>query len=253
MKRSYLLISSLLFLAMLATACAPAAQAPTSEPAVITVEVPVEREVVVTQEVIVKETVQVPAEPADKKVVEFWTTDNEEDRVTVYEQVAARFMEEHPEIDVRIVPIEEAGTSQRIATAMAANRLPDIIRVGVERLAPFAADEILDEDAASAVIESIGVDDFRGGLLEMVTDPATGKYAGIPYDGWLQAIWYRQDIFDEAGLQAPITWDQINAACDALPGTGNILYALGLGTDPGQNYGHQIFEQVAMSNNALAV
>ena len=29
-----------------------------------------------------------------------------------------------------------------------------------------------------------------------------------------------------------------------------MLYALGLGTDPGQNYGHQIFEQVAMSNNA---
>ncbi|MEZ4518845.1 MAG: extracellular solute-binding protein [Chloroflexota bacterium] len=66
----------------------------------------------------------------------------------------------------------------------------------------------------------------------------------------MQAIWYREDIFNELGLNAPISWDDINAACDALPGTGNLLYALGLGTDPGQNYGHQIFEQVAISNNA---
>jgi multiple sugar transport system substrate-binding protein len=31
---------------------------------------------------------------------------------------------------------------------------------------------------------------------------------------------------------------------------GNLLYGLTLGTDPGQNYPHQVFEQVAMSNEA---
>jgi multiple sugar transport system substrate-binding protein len=84
----------------------------------------------------------------------------------------------------------------------------------------------------------------------MVTNPATGSYAAIPFDGWIQAIWYRDDSFAEAGLNPPVTWDDINAACDALPGTGNLLYALTLGTDPGQNYPHQVFEQVAMSNDA---
>jgi multiple sugar transport system substrate-binding protein len=160
-------------------------------------------------------------------------------------------MAENPDIDVRIIPIEEAGVSQRIATALAANRLPDIVRMGIERVATFAADEILDEDAAVAVIDSIGEDDFRAGPLAMVTDPATGKYAAVPYDGWIQAIWYRSDVFEEAGLEAPTTWDAIQAACETLPGTGNLLYAVGLGTDPGQNYGQQVFEQVAMSNNAF--
>jgi multiple sugar transport system substrate-binding protein len=108
----------------------------------------------------------------------------------------------------------------------------------------------LDEDAASAVIQAVGEDDFRDGPLAMVTNSATGNYAAIPYDGWIQAIWYRSDAFEEAGLSAPLTWDDINAACDALPGTGNLLYALTLGTDPGQNYPHQVFEQVAMSNDA---
>jgi multiple sugar transport system substrate-binding protein len=84
----------------------------------------------------------------------------------------------------------------------------------------------------------------------MVTDPATGKFAAVPFDGWVQAMWYRADVFEEAGLNPPVSWDDINAACEALPGTGNLLWALTLGTDPGQNYPHQVFEQVAMSNNA---
>ncbi len=186
----------------------------------------------------------------DKTVIEFWTTDNEEARIDAYEAIAAAFMAEHPEVDLRIVPIEEAGIAQRIATAQGANRLPDIVRMGVERVSAFAADGILDEDAATATIQAIGEDDFRDGPLAMVTNPETGKYSAVPFDGWIQAIWYRSDSFSEAGVGAPITWDDINAACDALPGTGNLLYGLTLGTDPGQNYPHQVFEQVAMSNDA---
>lgn len=249
MKRTIHILSLLTILAFILSACQPQTIV---ETVVVTQEV--EKQVIVTQEVekqvVVTQVVEVPAEATDKTVVEFWTTDNEEERVNTYEAVAARFMEAHPEIDVRIVPIEEAGVSQRIATALAANRLPDIVRMGVERVAAFAADEILDEDAAEAVIASIGKDNFRGGLLGMVTDPATGKYAAVPYDGWLQALWYRQDVFTQLGLNAPISWEDINAACDALPGAGNLIYALTLATDPGQNYPHQVFEQVAISNNA---
>jgi multiple sugar transport system substrate-binding protein len=243
--RTIVLITMLSVLAL--SACGPTEQ-PTPEPQVVTRVVEVTTEVQVEKEVEVTRVVEVPQEP--QVVIEFWSTDNEEERVNVYEEVAARFMAEHPEIEVRIVPIEEAGVTQRIATALAANRPPDLIRMGVERVAAFAADEILDEDAAEAVIQNVGIDDFRAGPLDMVVDPTTGKYAAIPFDGWVQAIWYRQDIFDQAGLSAPISWDDINAACDTLPGTENLLYALALGTDPGQNYGHQIFEQVAMSNNA---
>jgi len=249
MKRTMLILSALMVLGLLLTACQPETIVETVVVTEIVTEI---EEVIVTQEVevIKTEIVEVPVEPTEKTVVEFWTTDNEEDRVNVYEDVAARFMEENPDIDLRIIPIEEAGVSQRIATALAANRLPDIVRMGIERVATFAADGILDEDAAEAVIASVGEDDFRAGPLVMVTNPATGKRAAVPYDGWIQAIWYRQDVFDSEGLNPPISWDDIAAACDALPGAGNLLYGLTLGTDPGQNYPHQVFEQFAMSNNA---
>jgi multiple sugar transport system substrate-binding protein len=237
MKKTFALSVVVILLATMLAACGA-----TPEPQTIIQTVEVEKTIV--------ETVEVPAAVGDRTVIEFWSTDNEEERVNLYEEIAARYMTEHPEIDLRIVPIEEAGVTQRMATSLAANRPPDIIRMGVERVAAFAADEILDEDAAMAVIEALGTDDFRDGPLQMVTNPATGNYAAIPFDGWIQALWYRSDVFDQDGLAAPVTWDDINAACDALPGTENLLYALALGTDPGQNYGHQIFEQVAISNNA---
>jgi multiple sugar transport system substrate-binding protein len=189
-------------------------------------------------------------EEVEKTVIEFWTTDNEEERILAYEAAADAFMAAHPEIDLRIVAIEESGIAQRIATAQAANRLPDIIRMGVERVSSFAADGILDLDAAQATIQSIGEDDFQAGPLAMVTDPETGKYAAVPYDGWVQALWYRTDIFDELGLAAPISWDDIDAACDGLAGNNGLDYSMTIGTDPGQNYPQQVFEQVAISNEA---
>ncbi len=253
MKRLLIFLTLVAVLALILAACSQATPTPEVIEKIVektvvvekTVEVPVKETVVVEKTVVV----EVTPEPTEKTVVEFWTTDNEEKRVDVYETVAKKYMAEHPDVEIRIVPIEEGGISQRIATARAANRLPDIVRMGVERVSAFAADGILDEDAASAVIDALGKDDFRTGPLTMVTDPATGKYAAVPYDGWIQAIWYRTDMFEQAGVPAPTSWDALDQACDKLPGTGNLLYALTLPTDPGQNYPHQVFEQFAISNN----
>ncbi|MEW5813902.1 MAG: ABC transporter substrate-binding protein [Spirochaetota bacterium] len=189
-------------------------------------------------------------EVAKKTVVELWSTDNEEYRVVAYEKVADNFMAKNPDVDARIVPIDEATTSQRIATARGANRLPDIARVGVERVAPFLADGILDVDAATQVIKELGEDTFHKGVLDLVRTP-DGKYAAVPFDGWIQALWYRSDAFKKLNLAAPVKWDDIQKACEALKGKLDYLYGLTLGTDPSQNYGAQVFEQVAMSNGAF--
>lgn len=254
MKRIFLFVITVVSLAILVAACQPETVEVTrvvTETEVQEVEVTrVVTEVVEGEAMEVTRVVEVPAEEGEKTVINFWSTDNEAERVEVYEDIAARFMAEHPDIDLRILPITEAEVSQRIATAQGANRLPDIVRMGVERVSQFAADGILDEDAAEAVIANTGMDDFREGPLSMVVDTDTGKHAAVPFDGWIQAIWYRQDVFDELGLEPPITWEAIRAACEALPGQENLLYGITLGTDPGQNYGHQVFEQVAISNNA---
>jgi len=240
MKKLSIALTITILAGLLLAACAT----PTPITIVETVEVPGPERTVV-----VKETVVVEPEP--KTVIEFWSTDHEEERVLVYEQVAADFMAENPDIEVRIVPIDEGTIAQRIATAQAANRLPDVVRMGVERIAPLLASGLLDTDATTQVISDLGEDTFYEGPLHWVTDPATGDYAAVPYDGWVQAIWYRADAFEDLGLDDPVTWDAIQAGCEAIAGYEDFLYGMTIGTDPGWNYGHQIFEQVAMSNGAL--
>ena len=93
-----------LVMIMLATLVAGCGATP--EPEVIIQTVEVEKEVKVIETVEVE--VEVPVEAGEKTVVEFWSTDKEEDRVDLYEEIAARFMAENPDVDVRIVPIDEA-------------------------------------------------------------------------------------------------------------------------------------------------
>ena len=112
-----------------------------------------------------------------KTVIEFWSTDNEPDRVEVYEDVAARFMAENPDIEVQIIPIEEAAIAQRIAAAAAANELPDILRMGIERVSVFAADGLLDEDAAE---EALSLIEVEYEILPAVFDPEEAMKEGAP-------------------------------------------------------------------------
>ena len=188
--------------------------------------------------------------PAEPVAIQFWTADNQGDRIAAYRTVADRYMSANPGVEITIVPVEESTLSQRLREAALGDVLPDIARLGLERIPPLMADGLVDEAAADATIDAIGRDDFRDGPLAMVTNPETGLASAVPYDGWIQALWYRRDLFEETGLESPVTWEQINVACDVIGGNESIPYALTLPTDPQQNYVHQIFEQVAMSNNA---
>ncbi len=183
-------------------------------------------------------------------VVDFWTSDNEPKRVAVYRTLAERYMAEHPGVVVNVVPYVESTTLQQLEAAEAAGELPDLIRVGIEWVAALDGADLLDPQAAAAVVQAVGEADFREGVLPMVTDSASGELLAVPYDGWIQALWYRRDRFEQLGLKTPISWADLSQACDTIEAGGDPAFALVLPTVGNQNYVHQVFEQVAMSNNA---
>ena len=190
-----------------------------------------------------------PAPAGEAAVVDFWTSDNEPKRVAVYRALAERYMAEHPGVTVNVVPYVESTTLQQLEAAQAAGDLPDLIRVGIEWVAALDGAGLLDPQAAGAVVQVVGETDFREGVLAMVTDVASGEVLAVPYDGWIQALWYRRDRFEQLGLKTPISWADLNQACDAIEAGGDPAFALVLPTVGNQNYVHQVFEQVAMSNN----
>ncbi|MDH3674368.1 MAG: hypothetical protein OES12_02650, partial [Anaerolineae bacterium] len=97
MSRKLILSLGILLVFVTIAACAPAG-APQTVTVVETVIV--EKEVV--EEVTVVETVEVevevPVAMEPSVLVEFWTTDNEEERVQVYEAVAEAYMAQNPDV-----------------------------------------------------------------------------------------------------------------------------------------------------------
>lgn len=182
--------------------------------------------------------------------IDFWTSDNEPKRMTVYRALAERYQADHPNVQVNIVPFVESTALQQLEQAQAEGRLPDMIRVGIDWVLTLDGSGLLDTAAAQAVVDRIGADDFREGVLPIVTDAATGRVLAVPYDGWMQALWYRRDHFEQLGLNRPISWAEINQACDVIEAGDEVAFALVLPTVGSQTYVHQVFEQVAMSNNA---
>lgn len=245
-----LLVALMLMLTVIASGCGPARGDTDPSEANPTSAAPTAETAPATPEAATEATPDSGTTESAAQVVEFWTFDHLPERIGVYEAVAARFMAANPGVEIRMIPKDEATIYPELREAAAANQLPDLVILGVERLPALAAEGWIDEQAASTVIRTIGIDDFRAGSLEMVTNLESQQQWAIPFSGWLQAIWYRKDLFDAQGLSAPATWDQINAACDTLAQSGDVTYAIALPSAPDQNYVHQVFEQIAISNQA---
>jgi multiple sugar transport system substrate-binding protein len=112
----------------------------------------------------------------------------------------------------------------------------------------FGADGLLNVAANKAVINSVGRDKFFEGALK-INESETGAAYGIPFHGWLQGLWYRVDWFEEAGLEAPTTWENIEKAAKYFYKPSENTYGILVGTKA-ESFSEQCFTPIAQSNGA---
>ena len=178
-----------------------------------------------------------------------WTTEEQPDRLEVQNRIAADF-EAETGISVEVVPVTESELGQRATAAFAAGDLPDVIYHPLSRTAGWAEEGILDTFAASDVVESLGTDTYRQGVLDMVT--FQGDYAAVPHSGWTQLLLFRSDLFEEAGLEPPTDYESIRTAIEALHAPEE-MYGFVAATDPSEDYMMQVFEHIALANGVELV
>ncbi len=91
-------------------------------------------------------------------------------------------------------------------------------------------------DHFASLDEFIGKDQYGKTLIDGLMDKSEhfqGKQIGIPYGADAYGIMYRTDLFEEAGLSLPQTWDQFQAAVQTLQekygqdGTSPYVFAAG--------------------------
>ncbi|CCQ96496.1 Extracellular solute-binding protein family 1 [[Clostridium] ultunense Esp] len=181
--------------------------------------------------------------------IQFWHTLTEEERVSVLKDLIAKFEAENPGIHVEQVPTAEEDFPSKISAALGANKLPAIIEGGIDQMMFLGKSEVLDESLHEEIINEIGKDDFFKGPLDNMKDPK-GGYFGVPISGWVQGIWYNQELFKEKGLEPPTTWENILKAAKAFYDPQNQKYGIVIGTQK-DDFSEQTFSQFALSNNAV--
>lgn len=178
-----------------------------------------------------------------------WTPEEQPDRVAIQQQIADAF-EEKTGISVEVIPVTENELGTRATAAFAAGDMPDIIYHPLQYALPWAEAGILDTDAATEMVEELGIDTFAAGALGMVA--YEGGSTSVPVDGWTQMMVYRKDLFDEAGLEAPTTFAAVEAAIGKLHNPPE-MYGFVAPTKIDEGFMSQVLEHVFLANGVTPV
>ena len=162
------------------------------------------------------------ADPAEPVTISFssWHTAGS----AVFEALRTQFQELHPTItvDFEDVPAEEA--TDRLTTRIAGGNPPDVAFMDQSAVVDFASRNALVDlgpyiEQSSAVV----IDDYVDAFLE--ASYWEGNVFGLPMSGETTGLFYRTDLFEAAGITAPpTTWEEFEAAAQALTDTENRTY-----------------------------
>tara|TARA_R110000796_G_scaffold10692_5_gene35787 strand:+ start:59472 stop:60818 length:1347 start_codon:yes stop_codon:yes gene_type:complete len=179
----------------------------------------------------------------------FWTIEEQPDRLAKQQEMAKAF-EEKTGTAVEVIPVTESELGTRATAAYAAGDLPDVIYLTLQYVLPWSEAGILDTEANNEVIRDLGPDTFAPAALSMAD--FDGETAAVPSDGWTQMVLYRKDLFDEAGLEAPNSYANIQKALEKLHNPLE-MYGFVAATKIDDNFMSQVLEHVLLANGATPV
>src|ERR671916_1797725 len=183
------------------------------------------------------------------QTITVWSGLFEPDRLKTTEAILADFTEKTG-VKTKLVPLPEDQVATLITNAAAAGELPDVLMaISTADSHTYAAQGVFDAEAAQAVVDKLGPDTFSEKAIELVSQD--GVATGVPVSGWGQLLIYRKDLFDEAGIDAPATLDDIRSAAEQLHGDGRV--GITLATAPKDAFTEQTFEHVALANGCQVV
>ncbi|MDE7339804.1 MAG: extracellular solute-binding protein [Lachnospiraceae bacterium] len=190
-------------------------------------------------------------EERDPVAIQFMHSMVEEERQQTIQGLIDKFEEEYSWITVEQVPVDGDSAYDTKLTAFAGGGMPAVIEVNQNRAKWLVGNELADLDAIREVIESKS-GEYYDAILKINTTEDGQNFIGVPVGGWVQGIWYNKTAFEEKGLEAPDTWDNILAAAETFYDPDNKKYGIALPTVDG-SFSEQSFSQFALSVGANAL
>ena len=153
---------------------------------------------------------------AQETSIRWWSPQGAPLQVAAYKTQIAAFEAANPGVKVIFETTSDEGYAPQLAAAFSSGEVPDI----VTHLPSFAIQSYYANDLVEPfndVIEAIGADDYYDGAND-VFRAADGNYVGTGIgNSAANMLWLRKDLMEEAGIaDAPRTWDELRAACQAM-------------------------------------
>ena len=186
---------------------------------------------------------------ASAEKIRFWTTEEQPARLAKQKAMAEDFKKRTGHI-VEVIPVSEKDLGKRATAAFAAGDLPDVIYHTLQYVLPWAEAGILDVETNEDIVNELQKSTFAPGAITMAQ--YNGKTAAVPVDGWTQMVVYRKDLFDKAGLAAPNSYKNIEAAIEKLHSPPN-MYGFVAATKVDENFMSQVLEHVFLANGVSPV
>jgi len=136
------------------------------------------------------------------------------DSSTKFEQLVAPF-ESQTGIDVTVEAIPWDSVNDRLTSAVASGKGPDVTQIGLSQLASFLkGDALADISADVSAYPNLAESNFSSAVSNQALNPDGGVYS-VPWIADTRVLFYRSDLLSAAGVSTPPkTWDELRA--DAL-------------------------------------
>ncbi|GAA3966293.1 sugar ABC transporter substrate-binding protein [Streptomyces marokkonensis] len=156
------------------------------------------------------------AEGSGKGKITFWDN-NGGIRTAVWKEIIADFEKANPDIDVQYVGIAATEYQSKVDTAIQGGGLPDVGGVGAAMLAGFSA-----QNALEPLDDRLAKSSLSGKLNKDMVESLSAAGGGdgtlysVPTSANNGVLYYRTDLFEKAGLDAPTTWAKFYEAAEKL-------------------------------------
>ncbi|MDR1824494.1 MAG: extracellular solute-binding protein [Bifidobacteriaceae bacterium] len=154
-----------------------------------------------------------------------WHVQTSEAGVAFFEETAALYTAEHPNVTFNIQPIQNEDLDGKLQTALNSGDAPDVFsqRGGGKMRDMVDAGQLLD---LTDLITDTTKEQLGEGIFEAIA--YQGKVWNMPESIQPGGIWYSKDLFEQAGItETPTTLEELNAVIEKLKAAGITPIALG--------------------------
>lgn len=141
----------------------------------------------------------------------------------VMEQMAEEFDAMHPDLSVELTVIDREAYKTQIRNFLSANP-PDVANwYSANRMRPYVSAGLF-EDISDLWAEPEIADALASTKGAMTLD---GKQWGVPYTYYQWGVYYREDIYNELGLEEPKDWETFKSNCQKILDSGRKCFTIG--------------------------